>query len=89
MNTPDDFSGPVNLGNPGEFTILELAKTIVSMTGSSSEIVFQPLPPDDPAQRQPDISLARKVLGWQPRIELREGLVETIRYFQEILKTDK
>lgn len=89
MNTPDDFSGPVNLGNPGEFTILELAQTIVNMTASSSKIVFQPLPPDDPAQRQPDISLARRVLDWQPHIDLREGLSYTIRYFQEVLKIDK
>ena len=89
MNTPDDFSGPVNLGNPGEFTILELAKTIIAMTGSSSEIVFQPLPPDDPVQRQPDISLAGRVLNWQPRISLQQGLASTIQCFQEILKTNK
>ena len=82
MATPDGFTGPVNIGNPGEFTILELAREVVSLTGSKSEIVYMPLPQDDPCQRQPDISLAREVLGgWEPRVKLRDGLVKTIAYF--------
>jgi UDP-glucuronate decarboxylase len=86
MATPDDFAGPVNLGNPGEFTILELAKTIIELTGSKSEIVFKPLPSDDPTQRCPDITLAREKLGWEPAVRLREGLVNTIAYFDSLLK---
>lgn len=86
MATPDDFAGPVNLGNPGEFTILELAKTVIEMTGSKSEIVFKPLPSDDPTQRCPDIALAREKLGWEPAVRLREGLVNTIAYFDSLLK---
>lgn len=86
MATPDDFAGPVNLGNPGEFTILELAKTIIELTGSKSEIVFKPLPSDDPTQRCPDIGLAREKLGWEPAVRLREGLVNTISYFDSLLK---
>jgi UDP-glucuronate decarboxylase len=86
MATPDDFAGPVNLGNPGEFTILELAKTIIELTDSKSEIVFKPLPSDDPTQRCPDIGLAREKLGWEPTIRLREGLVNTIAYFDSLLK---
>jgi UDP-glucuronate decarboxylase len=86
MNSPDDFTGPVNLGNPIEFTILELAKKVIELTGSKSKIVFKPLPPDDPKQRQPDISLARKVLNWEPKVPLDEGLKKTIAYFKEILK---
>ncbi len=82
MATPDDFTGPVNIGNPGEFTILELAQKVVEMTGSKSQIVFQPLPSDDPMQRKPDISLARSALGWEPRIALEDGLGRTIRYFR-------
>lgn len=85
MNSPDDFTGPVNLGNPAEFTILELAEKILEITGSRSEIVFMPLPGDDPRQRQPDISLAKTKLGWEPRIKLEEGLGYTIQYFEELL----
>jgi len=82
MNSPDDFTGPVNLGNPVEFTILELAEKVVAMTGSKSKISFKPLPSDDPRQRQPDITLAKEKLGWNPAIKLEEGLVKTIEYFQ-------
>ncbi len=82
MNSPDDFTGPVNIGNPDEFTIRQLAEAVIRMTGSSSKIVFHPLPPDDPTQRQPNISLARAKLGWEPAIKLEEGLVKTIDYFR-------
>lgn len=85
MNSREDFTGPVNIGNPNEFTILELAEQVIRLTGSSSKIVYQPLPSDDPTQRQPDIALARKELGWEPRIQLEEGLGRTIAYFQSIL----
>lgn len=85
MDTPADFLGPVNLGNPGEFTIRELADILIRMTGSRSKIIFRPLPQDDPAQRQPDISLARNELGWEPRVTLEEGLEQTIEYFRKIL----
>lgn len=85
MDTPADFLGPVNLGNPGEFTIRELAEILIRMTGSRSKIIFRPLPQDDPAQRQPDISLARDELGWEPRVTLEEGLEQTIEYFRKIL----
>ena len=85
MGTRDEFIGPVNIGNPNEFTILELAETIIRLTGSKSRIVWMPLPPDDPSQRQPDISLAKKELGWEPVIQLEEGLVETIKYFRSII----
>ncbi|MCB2221947.1 MAG: SDR family oxidoreductase [Bacteroidetes bacterium] len=84
MHTPDDFTGPVNMGNPGEFTILELAQKIIDLTKSKSRIVHEPLPADDPMQRQPDISLARKTLNWEPQIPLEEGLVKTIQYFKSI-----
>ena len=87
MEAPDDFYGPVNLGNPAEFTILELARLVIDLTGSRSKIVFQPLPSDDPAQRKPDIALAREKLGWQPSVSLEQGLEDTIRYFRDILKT--
>ena len=83
MATPDNFTGPVNIGNPTEFTILELAKTVVELTGSKSDIVFKPLPSDDPVQRQPDIRLAREVLKWSPSISLDEGLRQAIGYFQD------
>jgi len=86
MNTSDDFTGPVNMGNPGEFTIRQLAEKVIDMTGSRSELVFHPLPSDDPRQRCPDISLARRVLEWEPDIRLEEGLVNTITYFDEFLK---
>ncbi len=84
MNGSDDFIGPVNLGNPNEFTIVELAEKIIEITGSSSELIFKPLPEDDPLQRQPDISLARETLGWDPTIQLEEGLIKTIDYFQQL-----
>ena len=85
METPDGFTGPVNLGNPQEFTIIELAQTIIRRTGSRSKIVFQPRPSDDPAQRKPDISLAGEVLEWQPRVALDEGLEKTIAYFRKVI----
>ncbi len=85
MNGPDDFHGPVNLGNQGEFTILELAKLVIDQTGSKSKIVHRPLPQDDPTRRQPDISLARKMLGgWEPKVPLKEGLQKTIAWFRSI-----
>jgi len=82
MNAPDDFVGPVNLGNPDEFTILKLAETVIRLTGSRSKIVFKPLPQDDPMQRQPDISLAKERLDWEPAIQLKAGLKKTIQYFK-------
>ena len=85
MDSGDDVIGPVNLGNPGEFTILELAQTIIALTGSRSALIRRPLPQDDPTQRQPDISLARDLLGWEPRIALEEGLTRTIPYFERML----
>ncbi len=87
MNSTDDFFGPVNIGNPDEFTILQLAQTIIDLTGGGSKIDFQPLPADDPTQRKPDITLAQQKLGWQPKIALEQGLVTTIQYFRDILKT--
>lgn len=84
MEGPDDFIGPVNLGNPGEFTILELAKLVLEMTDSSSKLIYEPLPADDPTQRQPDITLARKNLDWEPTVKLREGLAKTIEWFKSI-----
>ncbi len=84
MNGDDEFIGPVNIGNPGEFTILELAKQVIELTGSKSELVFEPLPADDPTQRQPDITLAKDNLGWNPAIQLREGLERTIDWFKSI-----
>jgi len=84
MATEDEFTGPVNLGNPGEFSMLELAKKVISLTGSKSQLAFKPLPQDDdPMQRKPDISLAVRKLGWEPRIALDEGLKKTIRYFRD------
>jgi len=85
METPDGFTGPVNLGNPQEFAIIELAQTIIRRTGSRSKIVFQPRPSDDPTQRKPDISLAGEVLGWQPQVGPEDGLVRTINYFRDII----
>ena len=85
MNSDDTVVGPVNLGNPGEFTIIELAETIIALTGSRSVLIRQPLPQDDPTQRQPEISLAREQLGWEPSIALREGLTRTIPYFEQML----
>ena len=88
MNTPDDVTGPVNIGNPGEFTIRQLAELIIELTGSRSRIVSEPLPADDPKQRRPDISKAMELLHWQPKTSLREGLVKTIAYFDQLLKDD-
>jgi UDP-glucuronate decarboxylase len=85
MNAPDEFYGPVNIGNPGEFTVLELAQIIIKLTKSSSKIEFLPLPHDDPAQRRPDITLAGEKLEWNPRINLEEGLIKTIDYFKGAL----
>jgi UDP-glucuronate decarboxylase len=85
MDTPDEFTGPVNLGNPSEFTILQLAQLTKEMTRSGSKIVFKPLPQDDPTQRQPDITLAREKLGWVPKAPLEEGLQKTIAYFRELI----
>ena len=86
MNSPDEITGPVNLGNPREFTVRELAETIIRLTGSSSSLVFKPLPQDDPRQRQPDISLARRQLAWEPKIPLEQGLTRTIEYFSAALR---
>jgi len=85
MNSPDDFTGPVNLGNPIEVTILELAQKIIELTGSKSKITFKPLPADDPKKRQPDITLAKEKLNWQPKVSLEEGLKKTIEYFKQTL----
>ncbi|MBI3352062.1 MAG: SDR family oxidoreductase [Nitrospirae bacterium] len=87
MATPDDFTGPVNLGNPNEFTILELAEKVIALTNSKSKLVFQPLPHDDPTQRCPDISLAKKNLDWEPTVQLEQGLKKTITYFEKLLKS--
>jgi UDP-glucuronate decarboxylase len=85
MNTPDDFTGPVNLGNPVEITIRELAERVIRLTGAKSKLVFRPLPQDDPMQRCPDITLAKKVLGWEPKVKLEDGLTKTIAYFDALL----
>ena len=84
MASRDDFTGPVNIGNPKEFTILDLASKVIQLTGSKSNIIMMPLPPDDPMQRQPDIGLAKRELGWSPKTEIEEGLVKTIDYFRSI-----
>ena len=89
MATPDDFTGPLNLGNPGEFTIRQLAEKVIELTGSPSRIVQRALPADDPRQRKPDISLAKKTIDWQPRTELATGLKHTIEYFDRLLKSGK
>lgn len=87
MQTGDDFWGPVNIGNPGEFTMIELANEILDITGSKSKLVYRPLPKDDPMKRQPDITLAKEKLnGWEPKVPLREGLIKTIEYFDNLLK---
>ena len=88
MNTPDGVTGPVNIGNPGEFTILQLAELVIELTGSRSKIVRRPLPSDDPKQRRPDISKARELLHWEPVTPLRDGLTRTIDYFDRLLKDD-
>jgi UDP-glucuronate decarboxylase len=87
MDTPEDVTGPMNIGNPNEFSISQLADMVISLTGSKSPIVFKPLPSDDPRQRQPDISLAKSVLKWEPRIQLESGLKKTIDYFQSAYET--
>ena len=87
MDTEKDITGPMNLGNPGEFTILELAQKVIEMTNSSSLIIHEPLPADDPTMRQPDITLARKELDWEPKVPLVEGLKKTINYFQDMLES--
>ena len=86
MATDDSIAGPINIGNPGEFTMLDLASEIINITGTKSKIVYMPLPKDDPTQRQPDIILAREILnGWEPKVQLREGLIKTINYFDDLL----
>jgi len=89
MNTPDKVTGPVNLGNPEEYTILELAEKILSLTGSKSRVRFEPIPQDDPRKRRPDISLAKKLLGWSPKVAVEEGLRKTIDYFDDLLSSKK
>ncbi len=85
MDSPDEVTGPINLGNPGEFTIIELAEKVLELTNSRSELSFRPLPTDDPTQRRPDIGLARTTIGWEPKVRLDEGLVKTIEYFDKLL----
>jgi UDP-glucuronate decarboxylase len=85
MSSDAAVTGPINVGNPGEFTIMDLAKKVIELTGSRSEIVFRPLPADDPVQRQPDIGYARRMLNWEPKVHLEEGLEKTIQYFDELL----
>ena len=85
MGTGEDFTGPVNIGNPAEFTILELAEKIIRLTNTKSQLIFQHLPGDDPRQRQPDIALAKRKLGWHPKINIEDGLIKTIAYFQHLL----
>ena len=87
MDTPDEVCGPINVGNPGEFTIRQLAELVIELTGSRSKLIFCDLPADDPKQRRPDISKAKALLNWEPAIQLRQGLSETIAYFDELLKT--
>jgi UDP-glucuronate decarboxylase len=89
MKTPDDLIGPINLGNPVEFTIQELAEKVIELTNSKSEIIFVPLPTDDPVQRQPDISIARNKLKWDPVTPLEEGLEKTILHFEELSKLER
>ena len=88
MDTGPDFPGPINLGNPNEFTMLELAQLVLEITGSKSKLVKMPLPQDDPRQRQPDIALAREKLDWEPKVQLREGLTKTIAYFENVLRSN-
>jgi len=85
MDSPAEFTGPVNIGNPGEFTMLELAEKVLQLSGSKSKLVFKPLPSDDPRQRQPNIELAKSKLGWEPKVKLEDGLKETIGYFRKLL----
>jgi UDP-glucuronate decarboxylase len=86
MGTPDTFTGPVNIGNPVEITISSLAQMIIKMTGSKSKIIFLPLPQDDPKQRKPDITLAKKELNWSPKVDAETGLAKTVEYFRKTLK---
>ncbi len=86
MDSPDDITGPINMGNPVEFTIKQLAETVIELTGSKSKLIFEPLPSDDPTQRQPDITRAKEILNWEPAIDLVEGLKKTIPYFEGLLK---
>ena len=88
MATPDEITGPINLGNPHEFTIKQLAELVIELTGSKSQIIYEPLPSDDPTQRQPIIDKAKEILNWEPTVQLREGLVKTIEYFDKKLKND-
>ena len=88
MNSREGFTGPVNIGNPNEFTIKQLAELVIELTGSSSKLIFEDLPQDDPMQRQPDITLAKKELDWEPTIQLKDGLVKTIAYFKDLLRNE-
>ena len=85
MDSPADFTGPVNIGNPGEFTMLELAENVLRLVGGKSKLTFHPLPADDPKQRQPNITLAKEKLGWSPTVQLEDGLKETVVYFRKLL----
>jgi UDP-glucuronate decarboxylase len=87
MDSPDDFTGPINIGNPVEFRIMELAEKVIKLTNSKSKLVYEKLPDDDPIQRQPDINLAKEKLGWEPKIHLEEGLIMTIHYFENLLNS--
>ena len=89
MNNKQGFIGPVNLGNPSERTILDFAKLIIELTNSNSKIIHMPLPNDDPTQRKPDIALAKKELGWEPEVDIKEGLLKTIKYFEKKIRKDK
>jgi len=89
MGTPDDVTGPINIGNPGEFTILQLAELVIELSNSNSKIIHSELPPDDPKQRRPDISKAEKLLDWHPTVALRDGLQQTIAYFDTLLSEDR
>lgn len=89
MNGPEGFTGPVNIGNPGEFTMLELAQQVIALTQSKSQLIFMPLPQDDPKQRQPNIQLAKTQLAWEPKIGLQDGLLKTIQYFQHVVHQSK
>tara|TARA_B100000609_G_C16998268_1_gene322260 strand:- start:267 stop:665 length:399 start_codon:yes stop_codon:yes gene_type:complete len=85
MNTSEDITGPINIGNPGEFTILQLAELVIELTNSNSKLIFMPLPQDDPKQRRPDITKAKEILDWEPTTQLREGLIRTIDYFENMI----
>jgi len=85
MGTGDEITGPINIGNPGEFTMLQLAEQVIRLTGSKSRIRHEPLPTDDPMQRQPDISKAKEILHWEPKVNLEEGLIKTIEYFKNTI----